>query len=475
MLTQRLVDSAAEDKRALRERERQQSLSVEPPQPDTRSPLERFRTKPKKALSVTDLVSPAWCELQYFYTLSKHGKKRATPAMRQGTKVHKKLEDEVHTTVPVSITTKEDSWGLRIWNVIQGLRTLRETGMTRELEVWGVVDGEVVNGVIDELSYKCPNPEFEEREARRLASGKKAKGELSDDQPTITDYLRSPAGGNGKTFVELGKGIEASLETPPMPPPATKKPKQRKDDRKIYIIDIKTRSMKSLPTAMAARPTEVQLQLYHSMLTALAQGTFPLSTFANRYNFDPSVQFSDSFIAQVGSLNEQFFDAISSPSQGDGNEDSGANNGIPASSQDSIDILLKHNTINSLWSLMISQFQETFLLRPLTLPQSSSPPSAQTNTEELETRLSPLLTATYVHPSSSEHLGNKHFIHSPADLTTYIADEMAWWRGERSARGVDIAEVNAKCSRCEFLGECEWVKEREREVWDKVGRGRSRV
>ena len=125
---------------------------------DKRSPLERFRRPPKKTLSVTDLISPAWCELQYLYTLSKHGKKKRTPAMKQGTAVHKALEDEVHTTVQVSTTKREDSWGLRIWNIIQGLRTLRDTGRTREFEVWGTVGGELVNGVIDELSYTCPDP-----------------------------------------------------------------------------------------------------------------------------------------------------------------------------------------------------------------------------------------------------------------------------------------------------------------------------
>ncbi len=434
-----------------------------------RSPIERFRTKPKKALSVTDLVSPAWCELQYFYTLSKHGRKRATPAMRQGTKVHKKLEDEVHTTVPVSITTKEDSWGLRIWNVIQGLRTLRETGKTRELEVWSVIDGQIVNGVIDELSYECPDPDFEEKEARQLAKTKDGKAEAPDDQPSITEYLLSPAGGNGKTFGQLGTGIENSMQPPPRPQHGGKQRKPRPNEKRIYLTDIKTRSVRSLPSTLAARPTEVQLQLYHSMLTSLAQGNMSVSPFAERYNFDPNVPFSDSFLAQVGSLNEQFFDAISSQSQSEEAAVDLSSN-IPASSQDSTDILLEHNTIASLWKFMLEQFQQTFLLsspgqQPPPLPPSSSSP-------HVPTRLSPLLTATYFHPSPSTekplHLGNKIFIHSPTNLSAYIADEMAWWRGERKARGVEIHEVNAKCVRCEFLAECEWVKERERGVWEDV-------
>ena len=82
--------------------------------------------------------------------------------MRGGTKVHQTLEDQVHTTIQVRVAVKEEAFALRIWNLIQGLRTLRDTGMTRELEVWGTLYGEVTNGVIDEVSYTCPNLAFEE-------------------------------------------------------------------------------------------------------------------------------------------------------------------------------------------------------------------------------------------------------------------------------------------------------------------------
>lgn len=112
-------------------------------QNDTRSPLERFRTPPKKGLSVTDLVSPAWCELQYWYSLTKYGRIKRTPTMKQGSKIHKQKEQEVHTEIPVEVVTREDKLGLRMWNVIQGLRMLRTDGLTRELEVFGVIDDQV--------------------------------------------------------------------------------------------------------------------------------------------------------------------------------------------------------------------------------------------------------------------------------------------------------------------------------------------
>lgn len=110
---------------------------------DTRSPLERFRPAPRKGLSVTDLVSPAWCELQYWYSLNKYGRIKRTPIMKQGSKIHKEKEREIQTEVPVDTVTKEDRLGLRMWNMIQGMRALRLQGITREFDVFGVVDDQV--------------------------------------------------------------------------------------------------------------------------------------------------------------------------------------------------------------------------------------------------------------------------------------------------------------------------------------------
>lgn len=102
--------------------------------------------------------------------------------MKKGSTIHKTLEDEVHTTVPVEITTKEDAMALRIWNIIQGLRSLREFGMTRELEIWGLVDGELVNGVIDQLSYECPDPELEATAAAHYADVEASRVALPEYQ-----------------------------------------------------------------------------------------------------------------------------------------------------------------------------------------------------------------------------------------------------------------------------------------------------
>lgn len=370
---------------------------------DTRSPLERFRTPPKKALSVTDLVSPAWCELQYWYTLKHHGKKKRTPAMKEGSKVHKQLEDQVHTTVKVDIETKEDAWGLRIWNVIQGLRTLRETGLTRELEVWGVVDGLVVNGVIDELSYDCPDPGLESR-----SNTKSKQPEVDPNQRTLQDFFQVP-------------GNSASLAA------AMSRVPQSKGETKIYLGDVKTRAARSLPNEVSFRPTKMQLMLYHSLLDALARDTVQFDTVCARYGLDAEKVFSDAFIVQVGDLNDEaFHGTISTDGQ------------APPASQDSVTTLLENNNLELLWKFMISELKNTI-------------PSRST--------LGNVLKAEYRSRTDGEVMGSKTFLMNEKELAEYISHEMEWWRGKREAHGVSIQEA-FKCRICEFADGCEWRLQR---------------
>jgi exonuclease V len=123
---------------------------------DAVPPLSRFRAFPRKPLTVTDMTAGAWCELQYYYTLTKlpGGRKARTEQMAAGSRMHKVLEDQVHETVRVEVATREDAMGVRMWNMIQGLQTLAETGLTREVQVWGMVGGQVVSGVIDGLGWQ---------------------------------------------------------------------------------------------------------------------------------------------------------------------------------------------------------------------------------------------------------------------------------------------------------------------------------
>jgi len=327
--------------------------------------------------------------------------------MRQGSAVHQKLEEQVYTTVKVDIESKEDAWGLRIWNVIQGLRTLRETGQTRELEVWGIIDGLVVNGVIDELSYICPNEELE-----KSFEKKKSKKAAPADQPAIFQFFKSQ---------------EANL--------ADISPRYPHHGKKIYVCDVKTRGVKSLPAESAFRPTKMQLMLYHSMLGALATSMIDFSIITNRYKLDAEKAFSDSFIAQVGSLNNSAY-------------------GVPEASQesgqwsdDSMVTLMTHNSLSALWALMISEFE-------ITMPEGTN-------------SLGDVLRAEYRSRDKGEVLGSKTFPMDVIGLKAYVQREMQWWKGERPAEGVVVEEA-FKCRSCDFADDCEWRLKKVDEATKKV-------
>ncbi|CAG8426284.1 unnamed protein product [Penicillium salamii] len=436
---------------------------------DTRPPVERYRQAPNKAFSVTDLVSPAWCELQYWYTLTKHGRKKRTAAMKKGSSMHKTLEDEIYTTVPVEITTKEDAWGLRIWNVIQGLRMLREYGVTREMEIWGMVDGQIVNGIIDQLSYECPDSELEATAEEYYANAVASRVALPEYQMSLSDYLLSSGG--GMKLSDWGQGYSEAEETAPT---EKKVPDAVYNLPRIYLTDVKTKASRSLPAVKSSgfRPTHLQLQLYYHMLNRLiTSDDVNIDVLAARYDFDAKKPFTDAFVSEVGGLNDQFFDALSS-------QESETVENQNDDSQDSTGLLLSHNNLSQLWGLMIHQLRLTFLPPAETRDISSSIPS-QTQPELLEeyqTLISPVLTARYLSSATNEdlerqYLGSRCFLFDPTTLTSYLSDQMEWWRGERDPRGVDIMDA-WKCRICEFRDECTWRQEREM-AYARRGQGRA--
>lgn len=402
--------------------------------------------------------------------------------MKQGTKVHKVLEEEVHVTVPVTITKKEDSWGLKLWNIIHGLKTLRETGRTREFEVWGTVGGELVNGVIDELSYDCPDPKLEEQ-SLKLMGKQDNEPPMPEYQASIREYLvSSEHREQGQSIADALTG-KSSQEIP-----SSSKSTQ---DRRIYITDVKTRGVSSLPTGSSIRPTIVQLHLYHHLLENFAQGNFPLEKLASRFKFDINETFSDSFIAQIGNLNQEAFDLVNSSKEDEMELDVTEDNIVP-STQDSFDIILQHNNISSLWQYMLSQFQETFSVRSSASstyanqhnnsnPESEhEPPSATPQSVSLlddppqttlPTLLSPLLTAQYLSsklkssadPNKPHLIGSKSVIFNPSFFRSYLYDALAFWRGERAPKGVVLSDA-WKCRVCEFRDGCDWVKEQDERV-----------
>lgn len=347
--------------------------------------------------------------------------------MKQGSSVHKTLEEQVHgVEVPVAVETREDRFGLRIWNIIQSLRVLRDTGLTRELEVFGVIEDEVVIGVIDEITTTCPDEQMEARilaDAKDGGKGKKKKDELQPDQRTLTDFL---TGSQSGSTLESNPAFLGTLHERP---------------RTYYIVDIKTRQSKTLPAqGSQSRPTHMQLMIYHRLLSSLATNEVPGEKIFERYRLNPYAPFSDKFIAEIANLD------IAAQISVNGDSDIEQHD---SQRQDPLTELLDNNTVASLWSLMISEFA-----RALPTTPSHSP-------------LSPLLTADFRTASSSVSadtetelgpgalIGRRSFPFDAAKIDVYISDEMRWWKGERETKGVDIEEA-FKCRICEFAEGCTW-------------------
>ncbi|KIO21649.1 hypothetical protein M407DRAFT_28785, partial [Tulasnella calospora MUT 4182] len=132
--------------------------------------------RPRGRLSVTDLVTPSWCEFKFDYSLrgqrwrgknmddvviSKHGK--AIPVQKAVVihaekHIHKKLEEELPVVeVIVKVKTPEERFALLLLNMIANFQMLIDIGTCREFHVMGFVNGIYVTGIIDEIN-RLPGP-----------------------------------------------------------------------------------------------------------------------------------------------------------------------------------------------------------------------------------------------------------------------------------------------------------------------------
>ncbi|KAK4044099.1 exonuclease V [Parachaetomium inaequale] len=451
---------------------------------DNRSPLLRFRTFPMKPFSVSDLTAGSWCELQYFYTLTRlpGGRKTRTAAMKRGTKLHEKLERELFTPVQIDIAKKEDNFGLKIWNMIQGLRVLRDQGVTREFEVWGMVEGNLVCGVIDGLSYENPDTELQED----VVSSRGSSQGITNSQP----YKPSTPG-----------------------------------DYEIFITDVKTRNSATPPPQTQVRVSIIQLFLYHRFLSDMASDRLDYMRVFERYGLNADEPFSDSFMAQIGAVHDEVFteadaDSASTLSHGESTTDSNADFVSAPSSPSQLSFTsstqptLKYRTLRTLLPLLKLELAFTFPRGASDLgkivaveyryrgrdPPAPKPTTATTNPDGLnpdETDPFPpaaaATTTTTTTSSSSHHRRRRQgqdpnpnpepepgsvictntFFVELETLDLFLSETMRWWKGERAPRGVALDEAGFKCRPCEFMNECDWRRGLDAEALGRARRRRS--
>lgn len=401
---------------------------------DTRSPIERFRTAPKRSLTVTDLTAGSWCELQYYYTLSRLGGRRTnTAAMKGGTAVHEKLERELYVPVAIKTDKKEDTFGLKIWNLITELRSLRESGLAREVQVWGMVDGNVVSGVIDSLSYENPDPELEEDVLSSRGS--------SQSSQRIADLL--PAGSPGK------------LE--------------------IFITDVKTRTSPNPPPKPQVHVAIIQLFLYHRFLSEMASDKLDYLRVIRRYGMDPDEPFSDVFMAEIPELHDEVLPDAYADSEATLSDDGMSENSYTtAKSRNTAGgSLLRYYSLRSLLNLLEFEVRRTF-------PHGASDIGQIVAVEYRYRSKNPVFQE-----DSSEHdeegddermregrvISVNTFFVEPDTLDLYLQETLGWWKGERAPRGVHPDEAY-KCRSCEFAESCGWRMNLELEHHRKIKAGK---
>ncbi|KAH6917068.1 exonuclease V a 5' deoxyribonuclease-domain-containing protein [Coprinopsis sp. MPI-PUGE-AT-0042] len=259
----------------------------------------------KKILSVSDLVGPAWCEVQYDYGLRQ---KRSRPIKdrptsfktskgkeitikkqvaaqndvrtKQGQAVHKELEREIRAEeVKVNIASEEERWGLRLVNMMACFRIMQLEGFTREMPVFGIVNGETVTGIIDEIRQEpctkkrlSPSPE-------RKPSPKRRRGSPSNTHLLDEDWLPTSSHRQDKA-------------------------RQRSEQYKLFVVDTKTRSVDWLPPEEDTYQSRLQVMLYRRLLSSLLslETPFDFRDFWWQVGVDSTVEFSTLFLTQSGLL-----------------------------------------------------------------------------------------------------------------------------------------------------------------------------
>ncbi|KAF8910084.1 exonuclease V a 5' deoxyribonuclease-domain-containing protein [Gymnopilus junonius] len=440
------------------------------------SPLAQFRLW--TSLSVTDLVSPAWCEVQYDYGLrgrrsrpinkrpksftSSSGKtispevsvvQKNDVRTKQGLAVHKQLEREIKfDELKVDITTEETRWALRLVNMLACLQGVLD-GFTREMPVFGILHGEVVVGIM-----VC-------------TTAKRARTD-SSSQTLVDSFFKSPK----KSAEKL-----AAVGHTPSP--------NRQTGYILCIKDHKTRNRSFLPSEPDMYPSRLQLMVYRRLFSELVARDPPYDFTAlwETLGIDSKLIFPTNFLVQAqlirdttdfpstclddlvaswhrlleksnilgvdttleliyhlrppdDSKGKRKAKAVeSSTSLGHEAESSNATadgDGTKESHNVGSEVLLKTENIQLQWALQQS-----------VISLSSSKPSEN-----------PDLNQDASDGDGIHHfkiIGHKRFLFDAQVLDNHLTHVMKWWRGQREPEGVAI-DRTYRCRTCEYANDCEW-------------------
>ncbi|KAG1839232.1 exonuclease V a 5' deoxyribonuclease-domain-containing protein [Suillus subalutaceus] len=290
----------------------------------------------RNAFSVTDLVSPVWCEVQYEYGLygerhkplekrppsftSRDGKtiqvkqnvaQQNAKTLKRGTSIHKHLELEMRPKkVFVRTSNDEERWALRLFNLTAGLEQLIFEGITRELPVFGITHGQVVFGIIDEVTRRVPS------EVNKLHNPVKRSLVPSESSPVKKKQRRSPSPSQNDMPVVCPNRSTEETRAADQPPTEEEicdnsmagssilwpiHPEPTFYD--LTLIDYKTRRVPSLPPDEDTVSSQMQLMLYHRLLSPLlSPETFDFDALWAKQSVKPHRSFSREFVEDIGLL-----------------------------------------------------------------------------------------------------------------------------------------------------------------------------
>ncbi|KAF8899111.1 exonuclease V [Infundibulicybe gibba] len=424
------------------------------------SPLQRNRRN--GILSVTDLVSPAWCEVQFDYGLrqrrsapiekrpesflSAEGKKisvekgvaaRNYATTRKGVAIHKVLERETRLEeVTVSVTTAEERWALRLVNLLACFRCMIFEGFMREIPVFGIVGDEIVVGIIDELAYRLPTYGGKDPSPHQNATSQLDLSRLADNDSTP---LPSP-------HVPLEPGLT---------------PHSNHHSDVLYLIDTKTRRSDSLPSHDDTLSSRLQLMLYHRLLSDLITTSppFDFPSLWKRLGLDSSRVFSDRFIEQAGLSID--------------------NERPPTACLDSLVTSWVNLILDMKCPSVSNHLQLVYRLQPNSgqwkreskrTGTLRSPSNVIMSQEErdlataIEASLMDARQPSDLAPKDTARvIGTKEFTFNRDLLDHHISDILDWWHGRRKPRGVRL-EHCGRCFSCEYYTDCEWRDQKALEI-----------
>ncbi|VDC08039.1 unnamed protein product [Peniophora sp. CBMAI 1063] len=286
---------------------------------DAPSPYTLFRAW-RKTLSVSDLVGPLWCEVQYDYGLRQRRwielEKRPASfltadnkviqvnqkiaadndrTLKSGSAIHQKLERRLRPeTVEVQVMNESERWALRLLQMIACLADMQTFGFCREMPSFGILHGHLVNGIIDEVGRK---PWITTFSARRTtaASGTTIKRPLSTpssprkakkQRPSLPAPAATPTTQQTRltTFVSSTKVHPADPNTL---------------SYALHLSDTKTRRKQTLPSDEDATSARLQLMIYQRLLEGVISPSFPWASFWARLGVDPMETLCDEFLEQA--------------------------------------------------------------------------------------------------------------------------------------------------------------------------------